>query len=445
MKRIVLTILTIMLITPIANAQNMESLFNVPRVRSTGQGAEVFQPQTGVGYTGFVADNAVGDGYSKIPGNFERAGIDLRGGTGPVRNPGFGGTHMPSTNERFTPDPAYNPTPNFPLITYYRPPLYDPFESLETPQLPEQPRLTSPIADFTVKKQGFTTGDNLSGTPLNTFIFNAQPKSDHTPLQNLQVRWDFNSDGKYESYYSGNKMITFQFPKAGYYDVTLQVLDQAGNTTTSTKTIKIVNSTAPTPIFTVDKVKAPVNSVLAFNTSLSTDNQYPSNMLLYRFDWDGDGHYDTPYDDKTRWNHMFSEIGTQTVKMEASDPEGNTARAKILIEVLEDAPPKARVQVNRQKGTLFYFTAGESSDDFTERLKYRWDFDYQGETDLVWNTQWSGSALISYNYQTAGKKRVRVQVQDQQGFTDSAEIEVEVDWTDEKQSDIFKRISRIWD
>ncbi len=421
MKKLVVITALLLVFGPTALAQD----FNVPFVRSTGKGAEVFDTSTGAGYTGKTYRDAV----EGVPGNFEVGNLDLRGGTGNVRNPGF--TH---TERHPEPEPGFTHTERHPepesgfthepRIDYYRPPLYDPFETPADREVPLPPEIEveSAFAKFTAKPE--------AGTIHTTFTFQAEPTSLTYPAQQLRVRWDFDGDGQADTYFSSLKRIQHRYEEAGVYSVRLEVLDPAGNVSEAHTQIKVVENDKPMAAFTADKIKGPRKMIVRFDTSASSDNQYSNAELAYRFDWDGNGIFDTEYQKKTIWNHMYREAGTYETIMEVSDPEGATAKAKIIIEVLEDDGPTARFTVEKGAIGQYFFNAESSTDDFTKNLQYRWDFDYQGPQDITFNTTWSQSARYTWNYKTGGEKKVRLQVRDQQGLISESFAILQAKWTD---------------
>lgn len=100
------------------------------------------------------------------------------------------------------------------------------------------------------------------GTPDTLFSFDASCVHDPDfPSEQLQVRWDWESDGSYDTAYSTEKTAVHQFEGSGLRSVTLQVQNPEGKTRTKT-------------------VKVPVNWVVT--GSFSTGGQAPKGLA-----WDG--------------------------------------------------------------------------------------------------------------------------------------------------------------
>ncbi len=379
-----------------ARAADIPNLFLVPVVTLTPEGASVFQPQTG-------------DGYQALNG---------------VKATTFGKTLSAEGNSQLD---SFN-------MGKYVPPKYDAFApgsmNAQIP-LPEQKISNVDQVDFSIDNNLPGSRDESYGTTQTTFTFSGRAATTNIPRGSLQYRWDFQNDGVLDSYFSTVNSITHIYPEPGEYQVKLEVLDQYGRISAVVKNVHIARNDTPTAYFQVNRISAPRNSIFRFDTSLSTDNQYSKDNLVYRFDWDGDGQYETNFQNKTIWNHLFVEAGKYQVIMQVRDPEGLTARAQITITISDDNPPKALLSVMNLANGRFKFDASHSSDDFTplKRLKFRWDFNYTGLNDIVFDSNWSNSPEQIGNYRLGGEKTVRLQVMDEQGFIDETFAKITVPWT----------------
>ena len=92
-------------------------------------------------------------------------------------------------------------------------------------------------------------------------------------------------------------------------------------------------NTPPTAIFSVSPSSGSTSTTFEFDGSDSYDNEDPTSDLQVRWDFDGDGTWDTGWDyDKTE-NHQYSAEGTYTAKMEVKDTEGLTDYATQTVTV----------------------------------------------------------------------------------------------------------------
>lgn len=89
---------------------------------------------------------------------------------------------------------------------------------------------TNPIASFTI--------DPISGTTETIFTFDASGSSDNEDATSaLQVRWDWDNDGTFDTDYSTTKTATHQYSTIGTYTVQLEVNDRGGLTNTTVKEV----------------------------------------------------------------------------------------------------------------------------------------------------------------------------------------------------------------
>lgn len=73
-----------------------------------------------------------------------------------------------------------------------------------------------------------------------TFTFDASGCNDaEDDLSQLQVRWDWESDGTWDTDYTIEKTTTHQYTSAGDYEITLEVMNSGDSTVTVTKTVSV--------------------------------------------------------------------------------------------------------------------------------------------------------------------------------------------------------------
>jgi uncharacterized protein (TIGR02145 family) len=90
----------------------------------------------------------------------------------------------------------------------------------------------APIASFTISPAG--------GTTETRFEFDASGCTDaETSPDDLEVRWDFDGDGNWDTDYDQSKTSICQYPTPGSYSVILDVKDGGGLIDTETKTVTV--------------------------------------------------------------------------------------------------------------------------------------------------------------------------------------------------------------
>jgi len=188
------------------------------------------------------------------------------------------------------------------------------FTTKQTP-----PKNEKPVSD---------TGGPYSGTIGEAISFNASDSYDPDG-RIVFYRWNFGDqtseildDSPSHIYYS-----------AGEYTVTLTVIDNDGRSAT-TSTVVSVSSTAPnikpTPVMSVPS-SVTVSEIKTFNASGSYDTD--GNIVGYRWDFDGDGLYDTNWLTTATTTYTYDNSGTYSVVLEVKDNSGDTSTSSAIIVV----------------------------------------------------------------------------------------------------------------
>jgi len=84
------------------------------------------------------------------------------------------------------------------------------------------------------------------------------------------------------------------------------------------------SNTPPTALFTVSPSSGTTSTNFAFDAGGCTDNEDPTSNLQVRWDFDGNGSWDTGWDYDKTTNHQYSSENTYTAKLEVKDTEGLT-------------------------------------------------------------------------------------------------------------------------
>jgi hypothetical protein len=91
---------------------------------------------------------------------------------------------------------------------------------------------TPPVAEVT-----FEAADDVAE---NTFVFDVSASSDpETSSSELEVRWDWNSDGTWDSEWSTDKVFLHEFSSVGTHEVVLELRDGVGLTDTVEITVDV--------------------------------------------------------------------------------------------------------------------------------------------------------------------------------------------------------------
>ncbi|MBS3788982.1 PKD domain-containing protein [Candidatus Bipolaricaulota bacterium] len=149
--------------------------------------------------------------------------------------------------------------------------------------------------------------------------------------------------------------------------------------------------------------------------TFSGSDSYDSDGHIDRYKWDLDEYGDTDEYGETI-KHSFDSPGYKTVRLEVEDNDGATDSTTCSVKVEEEnEPPTARCDVEQDRATVGESVSLDSSDSYDSDGQidsYRWDFDRDGATD-------SYREDTSHSFESTGYQRVELEVEDNDGATDS--------------------------
>lgn len=108
----------------------------------------------------------------------------------------------------------------------------------------------------------------------------------------------------------------------------------------NTDSVEIMVNTAPTASFTVDPVSGATGAMFSFDASDSSDPETSSSSIEVRWDWDGDGLWDTSWSVEKTATHAFMLPGWYDVMLEVRDANGLNSTATIAVEVTGEPIPE---------------------------------------------------------------------------------------------------------
>jgi len=136
------------------------------------------------------------------------------------------------------------------------------------------------------------------------------------------------------------------------------------------------------------------------DASSSSDAETATGDLEVRWDWEGDGVWDTPWTNQTGAHHAYSEPGVYPLSVGVMDMGGLTAMSSATIPILVDAvPPMTTASISGTQGgegwyassvTIQFNATDDSSGVVTTWARnnggswYRADYPYSIEIDGTW-------------------------------------------------------------
>ncbi|MBN2081385.1 PKD domain-containing protein [bacterium] len=175
-------------------------------------------------------------------------------------------------------------------------------------------------------------------------------------------------------------------------------------------------------------IATPASGPAVLNVTLTgTGADEDGEIVLYAWDFDGDGTYD--YSDAAEPNppaQTYPTPGVYNVKFRVEDDLGLTDvdTVTVLVENPLNFEPAADVEIGtgEERGNppqLVHFDASGSLDIDGTIEEYVWDFDGDGDYD-----EWSDGPLVEHTYTTSGDFTAEVRVEDDQGARNSATVDV---------------------
>jgi PKD repeat protein len=184
---------------------------------------------------------------------------------------------------------------------------------------------STPVARFNVTP--------ISCNITTLLLFNASTSSDpEEPASNLSYRWDFDGNGVFETSWSNESTIQHQYSASGQFAPVLQVRNSKGYVGWVAGSVS-VSDLPPVASFAVDPPTGLQTQLFAFDASSSTDLEDAGSALLVRWDWEGNGVWDTGWTTVKTANHQFATPGTYTVGLQVNDSAGltNTTTRQVIV------------------------------------------------------------------------------------------------------------------
>jgi len=236
------------------------------------------------------------------------------------------------------------------------------------------------------------------------------------PVGTIEVfRWDFDGNGTWDTYDAVARDYTRTYNNPGIYNATLYVKSSTGDTDTKSITITVENN-PPTATANV----APSNGAAPLNVTFSgSGSDIDGTIVLYEWDFDGDGTFDWSSATSGNTTHTYTTPGEYQAVFRVTDDSGLTGTAAeptTIVRVGPSGSPTATASATPTSGNapLNVSLSGTATDpDSDDIVLYEWDFDGDGTYD--WSSPSSGNT--SHTYTIAGTHVATFRVTDSTGLT----------------------------
>jgi len=188
--------------------------------------------------------------------------------------------------------------------------------------------------------------------------------------------WDFNGDGVYDWFSTSSAAVTYTYRTAGTYNAALRVTDNDGFTAVSSQTITVGPSQVP-PSVSVSADATEGNAPFTVNFTGTAVDPDRSSIVLYEWDFDGDGTYDWSSTTTGNTAKTYLAAGQYLARFRAKDIDNLTSTATVMITVKPAGAPKAIANAVPKSGAnplVVTFNADGSSDPGGSIVRYDWTF-----------------------------------------------------------------------
>ena len=174
------------------------------------------------------------------------------------------------------------------------------------------------------------------GSVSTIFLFDASDSyAESGSPDDLQIRWDWDGDMAFDTEYSPSMIRKHRFDYPGTYKVVLEVSNSDGWSSRQSTVIEITaDSIPPQAYFSVTPDTSSVNTIFYFCAAASASNlNTPSTELQFRWDWNNDGIWDTPYMPDTSIYHKYTDFGNFKIILEVKNSVAltDTTSRKIFV------------------------------------------------------------------------------------------------------------------
>ncbi len=185
-------------------------------------------------------------------------------------------------------------------------------------------------------------------------------------------------------------------------------------------------NTPPTASFTVDPSMGNVTTTFAVDASPSSDAENPMDALEVRWDWGGDGTWDTSWSTEKAATHQYAYAGTYGIRLEVRDMGGLVNQTMSYVEVADTEKPTIWITSPVDGTTLnsaSVTVSGMASDNVAvEKVEI-------GTDGTKWvlatgSTSWSGTLTLA-----EGSNSIYARATDTSGNTATVSIAATVDTT----------------
>lgn len=261
----------------------------------------------------------------------------------------------------------------------------------------------------------FTVSDTMCETDCLIY-FDASCSSDDV----IDYKWDFTGDGIFQLQGSNEILTSYIYTQGDTFTPMLVVRKDNNIQDTFSTSIVVINTEMlpPTACFSISPETPNVDDTIIFDATCS------ENALIYRWDFDGDGVFETSGNDKEIVTHTYDAPGNYTAVLSVENAHGDIDETEVTVQVNIATPimPTACFAASESTCSVDCSVTFDASCSVDAAL-YRWDFNDDGVFDVIG----SGDVVTNHAYTEVGTYTIRLQVESIDGSTDEITTDIQVD------------------
>ncbi len=189
---------------------------------------------------------------------------------------------------------------------------------------------TPPVVDVTVNP--------TSGYLEDNFTLNVICSDDYTTTDNLLVRWKWQDEDAFSNW-ATDKSSSHMYTSSGTKNITVEVKDEDGLTSSLSKSVVVNKNEKPTASFTVTPASGTINTIFTVDANESSDDFTSKENLQVRWNW-GDSQDFTAWTTSKDASHTYTLAGNWTITLEVKDEAGltNSTSRNVTILASENEP-----------------------------------------------------------------------------------------------------------
>ncbi|HRR98918.1 MAG TPA: PKD domain-containing protein [Candidatus Sumerlaeia bacterium] len=237
-----------------------------------------------------------------------------------------------------------------------------------------------------------------------------------------KYEWDFNGDGKIDRQTSdAAAKLTYTYNRAGTWTAFLTVTDSAGKTAQTAVVLNIAPNPPDVHNALVSTRIVLGRTLVSFDATRAFD--YDGSIVLYEWDYDGDGIYDWHSKTPLIAEYVYPAPGIYRPIFRATDNDGLSSTKQFELTIPNSAPvAKANAEPAIGRAPLTVQFSGDCADYDGSIALYEWDFN--GDEIYDWSSNLT--ATVSHSYNTPAEYTATLRVTDNLGATATSSVPISV-------------------